>query len=465
MLPGPSSLHGLGLHETKGRSIVAAPTEALVDSGKTWQPESQQAKVERWLRQFGFDYNPFAATDSERDYQLNEYFVEYDDFEKTIGLNHRLIFARPGDGKTAVRLRLQSFYRDSLDHRVFAFSYLIPQEIAAAPPPSIEGHLPELLTAAVRHAFVFLALRGLELPLFQDPASKQTGSEEATISKQVAAAEFATFFDKYYGLDWRLDLHQAIHDYSLLQVLENLAPVYDDLESLAVVSNSINTEWIERWLALLTSWPLPQPASFSATLFDEWSRFCWLLQQVGIQNILILVDNVDVKPIKQQRRHHTSYQTEANLSPAERMSAIVTPLLETISQQENSSNIFWKLFMPLELYLPLIRVLPTQIECAIIEWDHKQLLQLIVARVIAASNGAVTSLDQLLANDAPTNIGAYLCVASDFSPRYLLHNINKIFAAYVADAANSRLPGKLSRSSLAGIQYVAHHQALPIVPP
>lgn len=192
---------------------MAVPTETLVNDEKPTKPDSEQARVERWLRQFGFDYNPFAATDSERDYRLNEYFVEYDDFEKTIGLNHRLIFARPGDGKTAVRLRLQSFYRDSLDHHVFAFSYLIPQEIAATPPPSIEGHLPELLTAAVRHAFVFLALRGLELPLFQDSASKQIASEEATISKQTVAAEFATFFDKYYGLDWRLDLQQAIHDY------------------------------------------------------------------------------------------------------------------------------------------------------------------------------------------------------------------------------------------------------------
>lgn len=206
-------MHGVGLHGTKGRSTMAVPTETLVNDEKPTKPDSEQARVERWLRQFGFDYNPFAATDSERDYRLNEYFVEYDDFEKTIGLNHRLIFARPGDGKTAVRLRLQSFYRDSLDHHVFAFSYLIPQEIAATPPPSIEGHLPELLTAAVRHAFVFLALRGLELPLFQDSASKQIASEEATISKQTVAAEFATFFDKYYGLDWRLDLQQAIHDY------------------------------------------------------------------------------------------------------------------------------------------------------------------------------------------------------------------------------------------------------------
>ena len=253
--------------------------------------------------------------------------------------------------------------------------------------------------------------------------------------------------------------------YSLLQVLENLAPVYDDLESLAVVSNSINTEWIERWLTLLTSSPRLKPASVSDTLFDEWSRFCCLLQRAGIQNILILVDSVDIKPIKQQRRHHISYQTEAELSPAERMSAIVTPLFDAISQQEKNSNVFWKLFVPLELYLPLIRVLPSQIECAIIEWDRKQLLQLIVVRVIAASNGAVTSLEHLLANDAPNNFGTYFCVASDFSPRYLLHYINKIFVAHVADAANSRLPGKLSRSSLAGIQYVAHHQALPIVPP
>lgn len=78
----------------------------------------------------------------------------------------KLLFARTGDGKTATRLRLQTFYRVDVvaDQHVFAFSYLIPQEIADQPPYDLYGHLQSLLTTAVSHLFVFLTLRGLDLP-------------------------------------------------------------------------------------------------------------------------------------------------------------------------------------------------------------------------------------------------------------------------------------------------------------
>lgn len=415
-------------------------------AGNSARPLSEKQRIELWLQQYGFAYNPFAFTDSERDYRLSEYFVEHPDFEKTIGLNHRLVFARPGDGKTAIRLRLQSLYRDAFgEHHVFAFSYLVPQEIAATPPPTIDKHLNELLTAAVRHAFVLLALRGVEFPLLQQQLTDNSIS-----------ALFAAFFEEYYGVinSWQADLQQAIDDYSLEQTLHNLDPVYDDLEPFEATS-SINKQWLQQWRHLLTA---AQRAEYALPLdlFERWRLFCDLLKRIGVQDILILVDGVDIKPTDRHALDGT---------PIERMAAIVTPLLQAIAEDKLGKNIYWKLFLPFELYLPLIAVLPFQVQYDIIEWDRKRLFQFLRSRLSSASNGAVTSLNQLVSRDVIANLELYLCAASESSPRYLMHYINKIFALHLSTTTEEHLPGKLSSHSLARIPYIAHRLSGVVAPP
>ncbi|MFN8495451.1 MAG: hypothetical protein U0350_48095 [Caldilineaceae bacterium] len=375
-----------------------------------------------------------------------------------LALDDGLFFARTGDGKTAMRLRLQSFYRDSVrDHHVFAFSYLIPQEIAEHPPLSLSGHLDALLTAAVRHAFVFFALRGVDLPILQDEACAQP-----------LAQQLAAYFDHYYGLinTWRADLQQAITEYSLRQVMRNLEPVYDDLEmpdnkAMPDDKGDVNSVWLKRWLQQLTTIDEQLLDPLPAKPLQRWRQFCNLIQSAGIHKLLILVDGVDVKPsgwvsVADQMRLLTSEQSEKQIVNA-RMVSIIQPLLEAMKVQTLGQAIACKLFLPMELYLPLISHLSNHFSHAILYWDHKRLSELLKFRLSGATNGAITTLLQLADEDVPADLETFLIVQAVSSPRYLIDSINKIFSAHIGQIKDHQLPGKLSKSLLAQISYTLYH--------
>lgn len=410
------------------------------------EPRNDQAhRVLAWLRQFGFTYNPFQERNSERDLNLSEHFIEPPDFDTLLEVNHQAIFARTGDGKTATRLRLQSFYRDALaDQRVFAFSYLISQEFADTTSATFSQHLDAILTAAVRHLFILLALRGISLPVLQEEPSAVP-----------LAQRLVAFFDRYYGLidTWQVDLRQAMLDQSLHQAISNLAPVYDDLESQAN-AESINTIWLQRWLHWLALASDHSPLSLPATPLGRWRHFCELLEQIGIRNILILVDGVDVKPDLpvlpgDPKMPHSVPQTRQP-NDSTRMVAITRPLLDACHEQTMGENVAWKLFLPLELYLPFLPLLSKQIFHATILWDDKRLRKLLEFRLTAASNGIISTLLQLAEEDVSDDLETYLIVRSGLSPRYLIFLINKILEVHVMQA-NYHLPGRLSANSLASI--------------
>jgi len=125
---------------SESSSINRKPDGISPEGNPEWTKIKEQA-IEDWLRHFGFHFNPFQATDAERDEHLATYFVEHPDFDNLARLENRLIFARAGDGKTVLRLRLQSFYREELlRKKVFCFSYTIPLTVAANPPSDIRHY-------------------------------------------------------------------------------------------------------------------------------------------------------------------------------------------------------------------------------------------------------------------------------------------------------------------------------------
>lgn len=70
---------------------------------------SQSDRITEWLSQFGFEYNPFEYGESERDKNLEGHYIEHADFALMLDPKHHLFFASTGAGKTALRLRMQSF--------------------------------------------------------------------------------------------------------------------------------------------------------------------------------------------------------------------------------------------------------------------------------------------------------------------------------------------------------------------
>lgn len=430
-----------------GLPVTANPSAKVEERTTPMQAE----RVLDWLRQFGFTYNPFQERNSERDSNLSEHFIEPPDFDRLLEVNNQAVFARIGDGKTATRLRLQSFYRDAFaDQRIFAFSYLISQEFADTLPTTFLQHLDAILTAAVRHLFILLALRGVTLPILQ--------TEQSALP---LAWRLAAFFDHYYGLvdTWRADLQQAIALQSLEQAISNLAPVYDDLEAQVNVE-SVNGIWLQRWWHWLEAAGHQPPCDLPSTSLARWHYLCELLDQLGIRKIMLLVDNVDVKPdehffMDAHKGLHTSPQPEKP-NDSKRMIAVAQPLFDACINHSLGDKVAWKLFLPLELYLPFLPYLSNQFFHAILAWDDKRLRMLLEFRLAAATGGVVSTLLQLAEEDVPDNLETYLIVQAGLSPRYLTHLINKILEAHVMQADSHELPGKLSGASLAQISYLSH---------
>lgn len=192
--------------------------------------------------------------------------------------------------------------------------------------------------------------------------------------------------------------------------------------------------------------------------------FCDLMKRIGIQNILVLVDSIDIKPTSQHLIQSKGNSPIAGATHIDRMVAIVTPLLQVIKDDLWGEHVYWKLFLPLELYLPLIDRLSLSIQYHIIEWDRKRLLEFLKFRLSSASNGAITSLNQLVSRDVSANLELYLCAASESSPRYLMHYINKLFAFHVNTTNDEHLPGKISSQSLSKIPYIAQRPVVPTIP-
>ena len=413
--------------------------------------QNQADRILDWLRQFGFTYNPFQQRNSELDSNLSEHFVDPQNFEAMLEPKDQAIFARIGDGKTATRLRLQTYYRDSFsDKKIFAFSYLISQDLSDKLPTTLLQHLDAILTSAVRHAFVLLALRGINLPVLQDEKSALP-----------LAHEFVAYFDRYYGLldTWQTDLDQAISDHSLRQAVNNLAPIYDDLESQESVG-TVNTVWLKRWQEFLSKAIQQKAFRLPIDTLERWLAFQDLLERIGIEKILILVDSVDVKPNPVSLIHTggvaSIFHSDERLLATRLMVNMIRPLLNASVQHTLGNKTTWKFFLPLELYMPFSAILSKQLFHVIVAWDDARLRKLLENRIRAASNDVVSTLLQLIEDDVPDDLETYLIVQSGLSPRYLIHLISKILEAHVGQSGSDELPGKLTSDSLARIEYFSH---------
>ncbi|MBX3054354.1 MAG: hypothetical protein KF753_22970 [Caldilineaceae bacterium] len=390
--------------------------------------KSSEEAIETWLSQFGFFYNPFRDTDAERDEHLSNYFVEHPNFDNLAQLENSLVFARTGDGKTVLRLRLQSLYReDLLRNHVFCFSYTIPQEVAENPPHDILGHLPHILTASVRHAFVLLAAHGNDLGILED--------------NPAFAGIFASYFDQYLGTTlWLDDLYEALETNSIDPIVKNVKPTFDDLD-LPSGWLTVNTIWLHQWIDLLEN--VQERSSLAVDTTKRWQEWESLLQRAGFQALLLLIDGIDVNP--------SPKDLSSSQMPGERMRTMAVPFVEAIQGKWFGENTYVKLFLPMDTFNLLAGTLHRNDPIAIIQWSRDELRQLLAARLQAATGGAVTDLIQLVEEDVHPLFSEWLLAFANFSPRYLLHVLQQILHAHVTRIAEGKEIGKISRSTLANL--------------
>src|SRR4029079_5497657 len=128
-----------------------------------------------------------------------------------------------------------------------------------------------------------------------------------------------------------------------------------------------------------------------------WEIFCRLLFTAGIQSILILIDGVDTRPSPPARSQKSAQplSTNRNSESMRKMVQLAQPLVRAMQEGQFGPQVFTKLFLPKELFLPLARYLQHKQPVDIISWNQERLSQLLSTRMSAATNGAITTLAQL----------------------------------------------------------------------
>jgi hypothetical protein len=389
-------------HDERADKIGGLKTPGLASSQET---------ILRWLAQFGFDFNPFNYTESEREPYLAQYYVEHPAFAGNRRAEHGFLFSDPGTGKTATRLRLAYDFQQRFPlEKVLAFSYIIPADQAIKPRQSLSHHLPGLLASAVREAFVLFARCGDHLQQLID---------------QDSARALAAYFDAYYPIhDWQVDLQESMAQHSLHPVLSTLALPADD---------TVDARWLQQWLRLLTptSGNAKPGGALPSSVRQRWDGWRALMFRIGVTGMVVLVDGVDTNP---------------GPDPTARMTRLALPFAQASQLAANplGAGVFIKLFLPRQVYAPLMAALRAQPPVYFIAWDNHSLNRLLRARLSIASHGNVNYLTELFDARVP-GLEDYLFDEAGHSPRDLLLLINDLLRWHAeTDAKN----GNMARISL-----------------
>jgi hypothetical protein len=406
---------------------------------------SSQERVNLWLASFGITYDPFRKYASELDTHLEDYYLDPANFDAAFMPAHSFVYAKSGAGKTAAQLRLATHFQSAfLADRAFSFAYLIPDGIAKTPPPTLDGHIPYLIRAAVRALFAMLAELGNELLQLDAPQSVEL------------VQRLIWYFDKCYPLlsEWRDDLSAAIQDHSLKQALASLDFRHDDTMPPAL-KGTVNMKWLIRWQHKLQTLAPLAPMGHDAVVRDvdmtmaHWQDLRQLMHQVGIRDIVVLVDGVDAKP---------------GLSrPIQTMQKVAEPLAKAVTANALGDEVFLKLFLPIEIWPRIMQVVGPGYQRFVLEWQADSLKQLISKRLSQASSDLILSVNQLAEKEVTQgfNLEDYLIEQSGRMPRQLIHTLEKMFETHVNLFAENRTGHKISFESIDAFlqQYNTRHPA------
>lgn len=342
---------------------------------------------------FGFSFDPFEQTDSAKDAHLPEYLVVPAAAQSILADHPAAVFAKPGGGKSALRIYAFNFYKDSRGLR-FPLVY-IPETFEARE----EFHFGNLLRSAAKSVLVYL----ISYPNLFFGLSP---SDRKTIKKILA----------------NLPLSES----ALLSYLRQMEWV-SEAESLLGVSALAGGKRIEflhhEMLAEIQNLPAASvPAGLEETFQSALSLF-------GSKSIHILVDGLDGFAETQSARGLLDW---------------IRPLLDKLEKWRRG-NVYLKFFLPMNVSdapdladNPALTAIP-------LEWDDNLLAQVIRRRVFVASGGRFDSLDAV---SAPELRGVELTLARQLKeneklPRQMILKCANLLRAATAQAQDEIKPEHL----------------------
>lgn len=324
--------------------------------------------VERLIDQFvgqpqvGLAYDPFRVLDAGQDPRLPDYLVDQGAFRELWTLQHTILFAEPGAGKSAHRVRLARACRIGLDGRRFlGIAFLAPDPTDVGLPPDFDRFAEYLLRAAAGELLLTLVYR---------PHSFL--KQPSDVRQKIRSA---------LDLDLGISLDYILEQISQAGDLTPLSELFDP--TIASLPTLPNASTVRDFCSALTEMRVVNDRHLPPS--QRWEQLvALLLDSLKYEAIFILCDGVDGYP-------------GALTDPAIGL-ALAAPLLER-DDLWAGSRIFIKAFLPdsyraeLEKRSPVLLTAPHRF--ATISWSEDLLIEVLQERVLAASAGRFSSLDAI----------------------------------------------------------------------
>jgi len=364
---------------------------------------SSQTSLRQWLEARGFKDNPFAKQEasSEDLSLLNEYFVAPPYFDEFVGRasspRTAFLFAPRGGGKTAFRRMIEHLCRQSFSgaENVLAASFTDFAGLIEAAGSTFSAITPRLYVDFILREVVAALVNQLqENPSLLHQIKELAPPDQIHLQWYLFTyghhlkTHHLSFLRQRLGFTTRV-LGEATGRLGFIREAEEQSPASPDI--------SLET------LYLLEGKRGLSPAHLLAEFMD-------LLGLLGIKALYVLVDGVDECP-------ETAYDFQAG-------AVLLRPLVGTLSLM-NMRRVAFKFFLPTEMQAAVLSpemsaLRPDRVLIRSIEWDEKSLLEVLSQRLLAFSEGRISTLDVVSRPELRGRIDRELVRLAQGSPRNML---------------------------------------------
>jgi len=372
---------------------------------------TREKSFEDWLfEELGLSFNPFEHLDAREDARLTAYLIGHENFARLWGTWPNLLFAPPGGGKTAFRVRLSWACRMQEERRhFFPTLFYLPNPDVVGLPPSEDLFFAELLRATGHELLFYLAYHACEFPDWAP--ERRYRIRQALALTGIPVAHYL----------------EQIEDAGSLAPLVETAQQTRSVDSQSTLPQGANgtipsfpreplPDTLYAFCRMLQETPVaPVPQRSPLEQLD----ILWplILQDLGQESIFVLVDGADAY----------------NLPPTEAI-LLLEPLLRRVREWAER-KVMLKFFLPEEFY-PLVKketaLLTERAQIVIIEWPRDRLIKVLQERLRVASRGRFDSFKAIGNPHLARDVEARLAKAADPPvPREVIFLAQQLLASKV----------------------------------
>jgi hypothetical protein len=365
-----------------------------------------EERTNRWLTNMGLEQNAFQHLEASADWNIPYYLIDHQQFDHLISDQPAFVFAPPGGGKTAFRMRLARDCRSStIKPLIFPIIYLaLPPNKYTIEEKDKEFHLERIARSAAQELLLQLAYHFVQFKDF--PENIWSSIREI--------------------LDWNL-ARPLRHYLAMLKREGSVRPLIAAFDrSYAALPNPPRRQELDELCDRLNAIP-PSHSERPGASQRAGIIFNLLKDGLHFRSVYLLIDGVD------------GYFETAN-NPQRAIAVIKWLLDQTAFLADN--NIYCKYFLPSDL-LPLLtedypQLLTSYKNIANIKWDAETLIAVVQQRLREASGNRFDSLRAISnrelrgADESPEATIVRNVLARDrLRPREVIQLVQRLFLIHI----------------------------------